>query len=322
MSSSGAGGLTIPERTTDTVSIFPLFWTERFCLLSGAMRIWEYDGTTGIGRIAFSVSENGVVVPGPATFGGLSPTRASVSEDEVEAAWSAFLEDVVGPKALSIRLPPTNLYSRMVAAQNEVLSRLCDGSVTDLNQWIDLTAWTSAAMSRGNRKRTRRFAEVGGKSTRLTHEMDICAAYDLLAANRSRRGVQLSMTADRFRDSLTLMGDKYRCWGSFRSDSSLVAAALTVAISEGVEYVLFWGDSDEGRSMSATAALCEYLCIALQAEGVSQLDLGTSSVDGVVDVGLARFKRNVGAQDALRTTWTIGHGPGQGLVTHVGTGGG
>lgn len=56
-----------------------------------------------------------------------------------------------------------------------------------------------------------------------------------------------------------------------------------------------WADHAEYRSLSPIAMLCEEIVKDSRSKNIKIVDLGTASLQGELDEGLARFKRNLGA---------------------------
>ena len=89
------------------------------------------------------------------------------------------------------------------------------------------------------------------------------------------------------------------------SGGNLVGGAFTIETSETTTQVTYWGDSLEGRKLSTVTAIYGYLLQRLFSQGKTHLDLGKSSVDGVLDEGLSRFKEELGATHSLQQTYVV-----------------
>lgn len=285
----------------------PLFWSSRFLSCSPQLDAWRsrLDGDHEF-TIVFQRRDGQVSIPGLATFGGAwSPSFQLVSAENLQKIWQQFLGDQACGSPVAIRLPPENFDPVFCSVHNQVLSRIMDTSQTDLSQWIAVNQWTLSDMSRGNQKRQRALLSRGAYC-RILETSEFPRAYHLLAANRERKGVKLSISLSRYLNLLEVLPADYRCWGVIDATGDLLAAALTVRLSNKILYVFYWGDTPEGRARSAVALLASSLVEAAQSMGFEQLDLGVSSICGVLNDGLARFKSNLGAQQALRTTWYRG----------------
>lgn len=287
----------------------PLFWRERY---------WEGDDraqslTKSLGssmaKIFFRINGSVVEVPGRATFGGWYPTGSSkLTDTHYVELYRGLLEESAS-STLVVRLPPKYFLPEFFLPQVEALRQLPGVEVTDVNFSIYLNDDSgNHSFSRGNRKRVRQFAEAAGR-IRECLDPERNAAYDLLRNNRSRRSAQLSMSRASFLAVLSDNPDHYRCWLA-HVGGEILGVALTVQISEETLYVLYWGDSVAGRQMSVVASICGFLIRLAKDEGSRFLDLGISSVEGVVDDGLKRFKENLGAFASPQPTFELAAGSG------------
>jgi lipid II:glycine glycyltransferase (peptidoglycan interpeptide bridge formation enzyme) len=94
------------------------------------------------------------------------------------------------------------------------------------------------------------------------------------------------------------MPEIYRCYFA-EIEAEIVAAAIVVEISRESLYVLYWGDTPGyWRKTSPVVAIFMEVYKDAYQEGFKYLDLGISSVDGEINPGLTRFKRNLGCIDS------------------------
>lgn len=272
----------------------PLFWRESYWKGDHESQWTIKSLGSSIAKIFFRINGSVVEVPGGATFGGWYPTGSSTLTDaDYVGLYRSLLEEHAS-STLIVRLPPKYFLPEVFLPQVEALRQLPSVEVTDVNFSIYLNDDSgNLSFSRGNRKRVRQFAEAAGK-IRECLDSERSSAYDLLQDNRSRRGAQLSMSRSSFLATLAENPEDYRCWLA-HVEGEILGAALTVQISDETLYVLYWGDSVAGRQMSVVASICDFLIRLAKDEGSLFLDLGISSVAGVVDDGLKRFKENLGA---------------------------
>ena len=80
----------------------------------------------------------------------------------------------------------------------------------------------------------------------------------------------------------------------------LLAAAICVAVSARVLYVYAWGEISGAEALSPVCVLADHLSNFARSHGFELLDLGTSSVAGIVNPGLLAFKRSLGADTSLK----------------------
>ena len=275
----------------------PLFWTENYWSQNLKDSIENTRLTDESGAVIYFAQEsNNFSVPGSATFGGWWPQGRDYSQHDYENLLSSILTKY--PHATwSFHLPPGYFYPEIFHRQEKALIQLGGTLIHETNSTIQLSMLQSGSdlsnFSRGNRKRLRAFLDRGGE-IRKAQGFELRAAHSLLVENRARRGVKLSVDEEKFVGLLKNLPESYKCWLALVGQE-ILGVAYTVEVSPHSTYVLFWGDSPAGRSVSVVASLCARLQMIALAEGKEFLDLGISSEDGNVDEGLLNFKRNLGA---------------------------
>jgi hypothetical protein len=130
------------------------------------------------------------------------------------------------------------------------------------------------------------------------------ACFDLLVEARRRRGAQLKISLPYLTALREIFGTRIAMYQLCQGDS-LVAAALVYRIRMDWDYVVAWGDDIARRSSRVMNVLAYHLVSSAIAEHVSVMDVGISSVDGVPDDGLVRFKRSIGATTGLRLNFRL-----------------
>jgi lipid II:glycine glycyltransferase (peptidoglycan interpeptide bridge formation enzyme) len=141
------------------------------------------------------------------------------------------------------------------------------------------------------------------RTTRLNRS-SIGAAYALIEANRLALGVTPSVSLIQMMKMVDEMPDVYQSFGTYFG-SELVAAAITVMITDKIRYVYMWADDARYRLSSPVVALCDGIIKYSIDMGNLILDLGTASEFGKVNDGLSRFKTNLGAISTNKITYLI-----------------
>jgi hypothetical protein len=179
----------------------------------------------------------------------------------------------------------------------------------DLNQHVDLSASAPGAdLSSLLRDRKRRYV----RTARLRpHELvevaggeDLTALHGILAANRAAFGRPEPLARDyleRIRDEFP---DRVRLL-LLRQEGEPTAAAVVYRVLDDVDQVVHWADAD--RAGASPMALLAYLVLAESHErGARLVDLGPArNEDGSLNLGLADFKRAVGAVPGTRKVLTL-----------------
>jgi Acetyltransferase (GNAT) domain len=295
----------------------PLFWRNEYAMIHGethrihkaVIPALHSEDVTALMPYRTSSDAKTFYSPGRATFGGFWTTSRLTSSDYLQLFYDLKLH-FSACEEFVIRLPPSYFFAHAFDSQRQALIELSRGtSICDTNSHIVLSSNEPPQISKGNRKKIRQFFENGGCVNLVLHSdtRKINLAYDVLSENRRARGVELSMPRDLFIKSLKTLPQDFSLHTAEINDD-IAAASLTLKLSSNVMYVLFWGDSLKYRTFSPVASLATVLMKYCESMGCSILDLGTSSVDGIVDDGLLRFKRNLGAIESPRYSFTFRNG--------------
>ena len=261
----------------------PIFWNPQFSLLNqGQSEIAELIDFETNSRITvpFVMSATKFRSPGIGTFGGL------FSEKEIPD-WSQVWLDLLSlnPEIsdYEIVFPPEYFMPDIFVNQVMTCVNLFDAQIIlESNQHVLLNNFSTDSISKGNRKKFRQFNEASGEILRGENG-NLEKVIDVLEISRKNLGVQLSMSRDQIRAAFEKMPDEYSHY------------------SANVVYVLYWGDvGDSWKSTSPVVALCLAIAQDCRKKGYSILDLGTSSVDGIVNDGLKKFKENLGAVSTFK----------------------
>lgn len=276
----------------------PLFWTREYSKIhDGGHQIVETEsGLVSVGRPGDETLKS----PGRATFGGFW-TEPNRNFSYTEKTVSQLIAYSSKSSHFQISFPPIYFHPEIFEEQVSFFRDRCYTSISETNSHIVVDQRND--VSKGNRKKQRQFSEQGGSVSQVLED-DWRLIYNLLVENRLRRGVELSMSWRVFERGLIEQPDVFTAWGATLG-MKFVGGALTVKINEDTLYVLFWGDTLLGRELSVVASICEKLVEFCRSKDYKVLDLGISSVDGILDENLARFKLNLGAIQTAKPIMTV-----------------
>ena len=83
----------------------------------------------------------------------------------------------------------------------------------------------------------------------------------------------------------------------------IAALSVTIKIKERIMYNFYPADSDKYLKYSPSVMLHEGLYKYAQSNHYEILDLGIATDKGIPNLGLMRFKKNLGAQESLKLTF-------------------
>lgn len=279
----------------------PLFWNPQFIMLnSGHGNILKITSSIDESEISmpFKISGSIFKSPGIGTFGGFFSSNKILDWDYV---WNHLLKLNPEISEYEIIFPPEYFLPEIFVKQLDSCINSFDTKViSDTNHHINLTNFSPNLMSKGNRKKFRQFNEASGHILR-GHQVDLESVIDALVISRQNLGIRLSMTREQIRKAFRDMPSEYENYAAI-IENKIVASAITVSITAEIKYVLYWGDTgDVWKSTSPVVALCLAIAQDAKEDGFSILDLGISSVEGVINDGLKRFKDNLGAITTTRS---------------------
>ena len=295
--------------------MIPLFWRSEYINMQGGNCLLVGLGNDGNFvqiqnddvkvenlkiRLALRNESNGITIPGKATFGGVWPA-ATVGDFK-----KLFREigRISGSTNAVWTLPPEYFHPEVFLSQIQLIENL-GGTLlfSDHSFHIAVDDWDSSLLSKGNRKKIRQCQAQNVQFRRVTND-DLPQVYDLILRNRVSKGVTPSISLKQLMTAARTFPNEYQLFALYLSDD-LIASAVTVMITPDVRYVYMWADNDSFRVLSPVAMLCKEIVEDSQKNGIKIVDLGTASVAGVLDPGLARFKVNLGAVDTPKPTFEL-----------------
>ena len=242
--------------------------------------------------------------PGRGPHGGFD-VAPDATPDEHEALIDAaeHMLRQAGIKTAEVVQPPM-CHAPQQAAQALVRLSRRGWIVTrqELNQAIPVDGHSFARHATyASRKRLAKTARLGIHAVRLPPAR-YQAAYDTIQDNRRKKGRVLSMAWADVAAMAAAFPTQMHVFAA-ECGADMLAAAICVAANPRVLYVYAWGERAGAEAASPVTTLAACIHAYAAAHGFSLLDLGTSSVDGVVDPGLHAFKRSLGATDSLKLSF-------------------
>lgn len=159
-------------------------------------------------------------------------------------------------------------------------------------------------MGSGNAKRLRKCVREGLMAQPVPLDQYL-RVYQVIEDNRRRRGFPMTMSAEQIGDMARAFPDRLHLFSVVApgTPAAMCAAAVTVALTESILYVLYWGDAAGMETYSPIALLASSIYEFCQTRGFTRLDVGTSTVAGVPNHGLIQFKRNLGFVESLKLSF-------------------
>jgi hypothetical protein len=215
-------------------------------------------------------------------------------------------------QSLSLVLPPDCYQSEGEDSVLEVL--LSHGykiSWQDLNYHFKVENPFFGKLHRSERWKLQRSSREGFQFQPIAN-IDWDFVFPFLLQSRLRRGYSLSMTREELEAVFKAFPENYRCWGVYFRNQC-VALSVTVRVNQKIEYVFYTADDADFRKFSPVVLLHSGIYSNCAESGIELLDLGTSSLRGIINDGVSDFKRHLGALTSSKTT-LIRHFENKGLT--------
>lgn len=204
-------------------------------------------------------------------------------------------------KVLRVTLPP-KLYDPLMQPLLEgALQAAGFACLRDYNYHVPLgTADPTDLLNPNARNHYNRALKAG-----FTFNCDapLDEAYAVIAENRRRRGYPLAMSLEQLRATEAAGVELYPMVLSL--DAQPVASAISYRISSHVAQLIYWGDVGGFERLRPMNLLAVSVYRTMQARGFGILDLGPSSSDGQIDLGLCVFKESVGGELSFKPVFNI-----------------
>lgn len=132
--------------------------------------------------------------------------------------------------------------------------------------------------------------------------IDFYMAYDVIKVNREQMGYPLKIRREQMQDLINMENLNVRCY-VVRKDKINIAASIIFDVNEDISQVIYWGDILEYRDERPMELLTTELFALYNQLGKKYLDIGPSSENGIINSGLADFKKSLGCSCNLKITF-------------------
>ena len=136
-------------------------------------------------------------------------------------------------------------------------------------------------------------------------QIELSKAYKIIEKNRLNKQIKLSISIDRMIGLSDLIPNSLNSFGIFENQR-LIASSIVYTINSTIAYVFMWGhDPEASNGGVGMTVLCKGLFDSYKNHSFKTLCLGTSSLQGIIDIGLMNFKKGLGAIESSREVMFI-----------------
>ncbi len=277
---------------------------------------WVFDyehPVTGSIQARFPVWCEGTqaLSPHKATFGGIA-----FAPDLEMPVLQEFVEEIIqflqnqGVKSLQV-----NCFAACYDAHAEAYFQLFTSLgfillYEEYNQHLDLRKDFRQGLHPSARRRLAKCKRAGMYAQPLQGVLHPNVVYEFILAARQRKGYPMSISATSFAELFDKIPDAYMQWGVFDQQTLVATCTVVLVRKSQIAYYFLPADHPNYQAYSPSIFLIDAIVQYLQPLGFHLFDLGISSYRGVLNVGLARFKKNVGAIFSPKPCFVYGNNVG------------
>lgn len=262
---------------------------------------WEED----FGMI-FAVKNGILSSPFSSPYSGIAINK---SIDKIELFFKELFEWAKS-KAISnieISIPPIESLQKEINGIESVLNHYFELKYAETLQLFELKNFSSDSFFPGTQKNAiKNYNKALSENLsfrKISNNEDIKKTYSINKHNRISKNRPMNMTLEEIRNHENLFPIDF--FGVYTEDNQMISAAIVFNISQKVSLVQYWAHIEEYQELRPMNILAFNLCEYYKKKGIEILDLGISSYKGVLNDGLFRFKKSIGAIDVKKSTYTL-----------------
>lgn len=187
-----------------------------------------------------------------------------------------------------------------VLVQNALLINGFKINQSDTAQYISLHS-VPHVFNRSARIKINKCKKAGFKFSKL-EITEIKEVYDLIKNCKDRKGYPTNMTLEDLKDIISRFPERYLLFG-VRNGEVLICASICVVVNQKILYDFSHGHCWEFRRYSPVNFLVEGIYNFCIENNFKILDLGLSTSNSVLNIGLFNFKKRLGAQPSTKFSY-------------------
>lgn len=132
---------------------------------------------------------------------------------------------------------------------------------------------------------------------------DVKTVYEIIKINRNFRGFPLHMSYEDVVNTSKIIPSDYFIVTD--KEGKGAASALIHHLKDDLVRVVYWGNTPESEEVRPINFLSYNIFKYYKENGISLIDIGTSTVDGVPNFGLCDFKESIGCSCSPKINWIL-----------------
>jgi hypothetical protein len=284
-----------------------LFHTSEFIFRDDPSNMISFsDAVDGVevARIHFSKNARRIYSLERSPFGGFILDAKATEENmtrlihEIES-WA--IENKI--PEISIRAYPEIYNPKESQKIRSVLERFHFKVIKhEVLQVIPIDANSLTGFNRNRKRMLKRCIDAGLTFERLTTS-SLEEAHEIFVECRKDKNYPVTMSLGDIRREFENFPDRYFLFG-VKDKDTLIAASVCIKVNDRILYDFFHGDKLKWRELSPVTLLVKGIIEFCQAHHFQLLDLGVSTDDAGMNVGLQRFKDSFKARTSEKLTFS------------------
>lgn len=256
-----------------------------------------------IATISLHIEDVNLKSPIKASFGGFQfISNSSVGEiEKIIDIFHSYVSLVLGVKSIILTMPPLFYCYQESKISNILLKKNYCISNNELNHFLRIDS-CEMLFEKMNKTCKKKFKKLSNLDLSFKESSSIENSYNLLKNNRLRRGVNISMTFNQLNEMKIKFSDKFFVFDLLLK-GKLIASSVCISVNNQVLYVFYWGHDEKFDNISPIVFLSEKIFQFAKEKQYKILDIGTSSINGLIDIGLKKFKDSIGFSNKLKLTF-------------------
>ena len=241
-------------------------------------------------------------------FGGVSNIK-NIRADALELLVENIprLLSSEGPLlSIAVKLPPSCFQDYSAVFANILHRHHWNLTGFDLNYHLKISSVDDFLNGLGQTKRKfiRRLNSSGAEFLEVGKEK-IETVYSVINKNRAAQGYPMTMPLASIVDLVERFEDDLRLF-AVTLEGQVIASAICIQATPKYLYVFYWGELPDFREKSPVLLLVKKIVEFCSDRGIEIMDIGTSSVNSVPNMGLCEFKDSLGClvTQKLKYEWT------------------
>lgn len=256
------------------------------------------------GKLNLSIYENTGYSPYKAPFGSLEFEKGLAPEIVLEF-WQ-FLEAWTKDNRINLILiksyPAIYHEENNAVVINTLISSGFKIKYAELNQHIEVSSRPYFDLiSYSEIKRIKKCLKNNFRFY-ISPQDDLKDAYHIIKLTRDRKQYPTSMSFQQLENVFLKFPEHYLLF-TVKDDEKIIALSVSILVNENILYNFYHAHDEAYDQFSPITMVVQEIYNYCQEQKIQILDLGISTDQNVLNKGLFRFKKNLGAKSSLKVTF-------------------